>query len=220
LTWRGRYYEIWQRPEGLESSVIGHLGLGNALDPTAVPDCGDVRRLARRAGVGSRLTAARRPGTLTIPLNRTSHPRAWQWAGYPGTLLPVTPRTLRAQVSVPHPDRYEIWLGGSVRGGVAIAVDGRQVADVRRQLNNQGEYVLLGAARLGAGRHELAIRFHGADLHPGSGGTPSPVGPLQLAAGDAADARVLRLGTAVTPRLCEGRWDWIEALAPGGTSAD
>jgi hypothetical protein len=220
LTWRGRYYEVWQRPEGLGSPVVGHLGLGTKLDPTAVPDCGAVRRLARRAGPGGRLTAARRPAPQTIPLEETSHPRAWQWAGYPETLLPVTPGTLGAQVRVPHPGRYEIWLGGSVRGEVDVTVDGRPVASVRHQLNNRDEYILLGAARLGAGRHELAIRFHGADLHPGSGGAPSPVGPLQLASGDAADARVLQFGSGAAPQVCEGRWDWIEVLAPGGTSAD
>jgi hypothetical protein len=107
-----------------------------------------------------------------------------------------------------------------VRGEVDVAVDGRPVAEVRHRLNNRGEYVLLGAAGLGAGRHELAIDFHGADLHPGSGGTPSPVGPLQLTSGDAADARVLHLGTGVNPRLCQGRWDWIEVRAPGGAGFD
>jgi hypothetical protein len=222
LTWRGRYYEVWQRPEGLESSVIRHLGLGTALDPTAMPDCGRVLAIARASGPGGRLAAAARPGTtMTVPLADTSHPRAWRWAGYPGTLLPVTPGTLRARVQTADPGRYEVWLGGSVRGEVGLVIDGRPVDEVRHELNNQGEYVLLGATRLRSGRHQLAIRFHGADLHPGSGGTASPVGPLQLSSADAADARVVQLQSAQADRLCGRRWDWIEALAPAtGTSAD
>ncbi len=200
--------------------MIRHLGLGTALDPTAVPDCGDVHQLARDAGPGGRLAAAARPGPETVPLADTSHPRAWQWAGYPGTLLPVTPGILQAKIRAPHPGRYEVWLGGSVRGEVDLAVDGRPVGEVRHQLNNSGEYVLLGTTRLRAGRHALAIRFHGADLHPGSGGTPSPVGPLQLTSTDTADTRMVHLRSDQAERLCGRRWDWIEVLAPGGTSAD
>ncbi len=220
LTWRGRYYEVWQRPESLESSVIRHLGLGTALDPTGVPDCDQIRAIARASGPGGRLAAAARPGTQTVPLADTSHPRAWEWAGYPGTLLPVTPGTLAAELRVPHPGRFEIWLGGSVRGEVELEIDHRPVDELRHELNNQGEYVLLGRARLGSGRHRLAIRFHAADLHPGSGGAPRPVGPLELSVGDAADARVVHLRSDQAARLCGARWDWIEVLAPAGTSAD
>jgi hypothetical protein len=221
LTWRGRYYEVWQRPEGLESSVIRHYGLGTAIDPTAVPDCGRVRQLARVSGPGGRLAAATRPGTVTVSLARTSHPRAWQWAGYPGTLLPVTSGTLRAEVHTPRTGRHEIWLGGSVRGEVELVIDGRPVDEVRHQLNNQGQYVLLGATRLRPGRHSLAIRFHGADLHPGSGGAASPVGPLQVSPADPADARVVPVRSDGAEQLCNRRWDWIETLAPAtGTSAD
>jgi hypothetical protein len=220
LVWGGRYYEVWQRPEGLDASVIRHLGLGTALDPTGVPDCRRVRELAREAGSDGTLVAAARAGSQTVPLADTDHPRAWQSAGYPGTLLPVTPGTLSARVRVGRSRRYEIWLGGSVRGEVDVEVDGRPAGEARHQLNNQGEYVLLGTARLGSGRHRLAIHFHGADLHPGSGGTPSPVGPLQLASSDAADARLVYMRGDQAQRLCDGRWDWIEVLSTAGTSAD
>ncbi len=220
LVWHGDNYEVWQRPEGLESSVIDHLGLGGELHPTGVPACDQVKRLAREAGAGGRLAAAKRPAPETVPLQRTGHPRSWQWAGYPSTLLPVTPGTIRAHVRIGRAGRYRIWLGGSVRPRVDLLVDGRSRGDVRHVLNNQGEYVLLGEANLGAGRHELEIRFHGADLHPGSGGSPSPVGPLQLASRDAADARIVHLSGDRAGELCDRPWDWIEALPPGTTGAD
>jgi hypothetical protein len=220
LTWRGDYYEVWQRPAGLESSVIGHLGLGSDRDPSAVPDCSAVQKLAEKAGPDGTLAAARRPAVETIPLQKTSHPTAWQWAGYPSSLLPATPGTLRASVRAPRAARYEIWLGGSVRPEVDLTVDGRPAGEVRHQLNNQGEYVLLGRVSLGKGRHSLEISFHGADLHPGSGGAPSPIGPLQLSTGDTADTRVTQLPSDRAAELCGKPWDWIEALAPGGTATD
>jgi hypothetical protein len=220
LTWRGDYYEVWQRPEGLESSVINHLGLGSDRDPSAVPACSAVGRLARDAGPDGTLAAARRPPVVTIPLQQTSHPSSWQWAAYPRSLLPVTPGTIRAKVRIPRAGRYEAWVGGSVRPEVDLTVDGRSAGEVRHQLNNQGEYVLLGRARLGRGRHSLAIRIHGADLHPGSGGVPSPVGPLQLSASDAAQTRVVQLPSERASELCGKPWDWIEALAPGGAATD
>ena len=220
LTWRGDYYEVWQRPEGLESSVIAHLGLGSDRDPSAVPACSAVRRLARDAGPGGTLAAAQRPPVETIPLQKTSHPRAWQWAGYPGSLLPVTPGTLEAEARVAHSGHYDVWLGGSVRPEVDLLVDGKRVGEVRHQLNNEGEYVLLGRPLLQPRGSSLAIRFHGADLHPGSGGTPSPIGPLQLASGDAAKTRVVQIRSDQATKLCGRPWDWIEALAPGGTATD
>jgi hypothetical protein len=220
LTWRGDYYEVWQRPEGLESSVIDHLGLGSGRDPSAVPACSAVRKLAQDAGPDGTLAAAERDPVETIPLQDTSHPSAWQWADYPSSLLPVTPGEIGAEVRVPRAGRYEVWLGGSVRPEVDLTVDGRQVGEVRHQLNNQGEYVLLGRVRLGRGRHSVAIRFHGADLHPGSGGIPSPVGPLQLSPSDTARTRVTQLPSDRAAELCGKPWDWIEALAPGGTATD
>ena len=110
-----------------------------------------MQKLARDAGPGGTLAAAERPAVETIPLQETSHPSAWQWAGYPRSLLPVTAGTIRAKVRVPHAGRYEVWLGGSVRPEVDLTVDGRPVGQVRHQLNNEGEYVLLGRARLGVG---------------------------------------------------------------------
>ena len=122
---------------------------------------------------------------------------------------------------MPRAGRYEVWLGGSVRPEVDLTVDGRPAgARCGTSSTTQGEYVLLGRAQLGSGRHSLAIRFDGADLHPGSGGAPSPVGPLQLSAGDTAQTRVIQLPSERSAELCGKPWDWIEALAPGGAATD
>jgi hypothetical protein len=192
--------------------VTDHLGLGREVDPAAVPRCGAVHRLAREAGPGGELVAAARKRIETIRPGATAHPAAWEWAGYPRSLLPTTPGTLKALPRITRPGDYDVWLGGSVRPEVTLEVDGRPVGEVRRQLNNQGEYVQLGSARLAPGDHKLTIDFHGADLHPGSGGAPGPVGPLVLSRQDPANTRVARFEPGEAARLCGKRWDWIEAV--------
>jgi hypothetical protein len=72
--------------------------------------------------------------------------------------------------------------------------------------------VRLGETRLSRGRHRVTLTFHGADVHPGSGGVPFAVGPLSLARGDAAGARIRPIPVARARSLCGRRWDWIESL--------
>ena len=49
LVWKGRWWEVWQRPE-TPRQIREHVPLGTDLQPSAVPGCGDVLRLARLAG--------------------------------------------------------------------------------------------------------------------------------------------------------------------------
>jgi hypothetical protein len=211
LTWRGEYYEVWQRPPGSDGSVIRHLGLGTGADPSGVPRCAAVRRLARAARPAGTLAAVSRRPSYRTSLERSRHPRAWDVGGTPQRLLPTTPGTLEAKLRVTRPADYEVWLGGSVRPQVDLQVDGRSAGQVRDELNNSGEYVWLGHARLDGGRHTLTIRFGGSDLHPGSGGPPGFIGPLVVSSQDAADTRVSRFSPSDAHRLCGRRWDWIEA---------
>ena len=51
-----------------------------------------------------------------------------------------------------------------------------------------------------------------ADLHPGSGGAPSPIGPLAPSRQDMADTRVVHFPPGEATQLCGKPWDWIEAL--------
>ena len=81
---------------------------------------------------------------------------------------------------------------------------------MRDQINNLGGYVSLGSAELDPGAHRIEVRFHGADLAPGSGGTATPIGPLVLTTATAADVPVERVAAADATSLCGKRWDWIE----------
>ena len=212
LVYRGAYYDVWQRPADSRRFVTDHLGLGTDTDPAGVPRCADVRHLAKEAGPGGSLAAVRRNPVVVLPLTRTRHPAAWNSSQYRFALVPDTPGTLTGRVRIPSTGDYSIYLGGSVRPLVDLSVDGRHVTSVRQFLNNSGEYVPFGSARLDAGTHTISITVHGSDLHPGSGGRAEPIGPLALTDQDAADTRISYFPAAQARRLCGKRWDWIEAV--------
>lgn len=212
LASKGGYYEVWQRGE--IGSVVEHLPLGGATDPSGVPDCGDVDRLARLAGADGTLVAAPRQATLAIPMARTLHPSSWERPERPLSLFPGDAGSLVARVRLKRPGRYRLWLGGSVRGRMEARVDGRLVGADRSQLNNDGLYVELGGTRLGTGAHTIALRYGAADLHPGSGASgPNvyPIGPLVLTADD-TNTPLIQVAPGQARALCGQRLDWVEAL--------
>ena len=188
LRFAGRYYEVWQRPAGATGPPAAFLPLGSESDPAAVPSCSAVRSLAAtaaRAGA-ARLTAARH--------------------------APVYDAT-EGPFDLPRAGRYTAWLEGSVRGSASLYVDGRKLGEVRQQLEEQGGFVELGTARLGAGAHEAKLRFGGADLHPGSGGFPRPpTGPLLFTPAGGEAGRLVSVPLDQSRRLCGRPWDWIEAV--------
>jgi len=210
---KGQHYEVWQRSGPAPGAVLKHKGLGGGTEPTAIPRCTAVRRLARRAGPDGRLAAAARPPARVVPLTRTRRPAGWGRAGDGrNRLLPRGSGTIRARISVPAADRYDVWLGGSVRSSLELTIDGSRVGSVRHQLNNSGQYIRLGRARLSRGSHEVSLRLAEPDLHPGSGGQPLALGPLALSRAEAPDARIVHFDSRQARRLCGRRWDWIEAL--------
>jgi hypothetical protein len=100
-----------------------------------------------------------------------------------------------------------------VRGEVELLVDGEPVGSARHSLNNAGQFIALGAAALDPGVHDVTLRYHGPDLHPGSGGQPLPFGPLVFSRVEAAETEVSHVPVSQARELCGRRWDWIEALS-------
>ena len=212
LTWAGADYELWQR-EADTRAATERLGLGGEADPVETPACERVRRLASSAPPGADLVGARRAAPIVLPLARTRYPDAW---GAPDEPRPVTAGSLEAEVEVARAGEYELWLGGSVRPRVETRIDGRKIGARRHELNNEGGYVRLGTAELGRGAHRVEVEVGGTDLAPGSDGSPDPIGPLALASGGAAQARLVRAAPeAAARRFCGRPWDWIEVVAGG-----
>jgi hypothetical protein len=207
LVWSGSFYEVWQRRVGV-TDLPERLPLGSVDDPTGMPDCGDVERLAEGS---QNLVAARRRRPIVIPLGGTRHPRDWSVPGRPESVLPAGDGTVATTIDPREDGEYEFWLKGSVFSTVELVVDGEPVNTVRHELNNEGGYIRLGAARLGPGADRIELRFSGSDLHPGSGGRQTFVGPLALSTDRPADAELVRVAAVDALELCERRWDWIEA---------
>lgn len=190
LVFSGRYYEVWQRPETFADPLSEFLPLGRPLAPAAVPSCSEVVALGRAALLhdarGARTIAARH-----APVYDASD----------GTL------------DLPRAGRYTAWIEGSVRGDAELWVDGRRVGEARHQLENDGGFIELGQAQLGAGAHEVELRLGGADLHPGSGGFPRPeTDPLLFAPATREAGTLVSVPVEQAGRLCGRPWDWIAVV--------
>jgi hypothetical protein len=188
LVWRGRYYEVWQRPQG-PPTILQHLPLGSRNQAAGVPRCADVLRLG---SLGGTLLTATRP--QAIPL------------GYP-----PAHGELAVTVRVPASGDYTAWLGGDWRGLASISVDGRTVGSKRHELNWPGLYTDLGSTRLSAGEHLVRIRYQAGGLRPGSGGTPYSFGPAALSLVDSREP-VTRTSPRDARSLCGRPLDWVEAV--------
>jgi hypothetical protein len=211
LVWKRRYYEVWQQDALPGPRIVSHLSLGTGLQPAATAPCQDVLRLAAQVRGSGRLAAVVRTPAIVIELSQTVHPADWQSGANPAVLLPRA-GSIEAGVQVSTAGRYGVWIGGSFRRRLEVLVDGRSVGAHRDQLNNDGQYTPLGDAVLSPGVHRVTLRYGGADLRPGSGGPPFPLGPLVLSRAT-ADRPVTYVDPANARTLCGKSLDWVEALA-------
>ncbi|HTR72331.1 MAG TPA: hypothetical protein VMG80_01940, partial [Solirubrobacteraceae bacterium] len=179
LVWRGRYYELWQRPAKPTRRVLEHVPLGesNALpycgaaengpasplcsaDPTAVPACPEVESLARSASrEGARLLAYQRPEPVLAHGDQLIWPAGWRHDPASRTLWPNAPGTAVAKIAVHGDQTYELWLGGSFSRGFEVSVDGSHVGDVKNELRSIGGYAPVAQVYLGPGVHTVALTY-------------------------------------------------------------
>jgi hypothetical protein len=212
LAWRGRYYEVWQRPDG-DPGILRHLPLGDAVQPGGTPLCSDVLRLAVLAGRSGRLASVARQPVIAVNLATIPSPHDWRVDSDTRVVPNGSGGTLETHVRAPVGGRYNFWLGGSFRDRIRLLVDGRAVADMRHWINNAGEYTPFGSAVLTHGAHNVVLEYQGPDLHPGSGGAQFGFGPLVLSRDD-DDAPVAIVRSADARTLCGSNLDWVEALEP------
>ena len=210
LAYRGDYYEVWRRV-GAEIPDAS-LGLGTPYDAGANAPCGRLRGLARAAGPRGDLVAAKVGEPIAVELGEGPIPNGWAArnslevdADGPGSLS--ADFTSAAQA-------YEVLLGGRIYGHAEVSIDGEAVGSRRAGLYAPGGYTRLATVELGAGDHELELDYEAAGIHPGSGVPARPIGPVLLAAAGEREGSLVRVSPSQYRRLCERRWDWIEAYRP------
>jgi hypothetical protein len=199
LVFAGHWYQVWQRPTTLVRPVLDHLPLGNSIDPTAVPVCSEVLRLARTAGPRGLLAAASQPAPSV-----TAVPS------------PLPTGDTSAAFLTTAPGIYRVWLGGSFARRVTAYVDGVRVGSSHEVINEAGGWTSLGTIRLGVSAHRVRLAYGDADLYPGSGGPGAagpilPVGPLALARAE-DNPPVSYVSPRNARSVCGKPWDWVEAL--------
>lgn len=213
LVWRGRFYDVWQRPSQPTRQIEARMAVGDYAQAAVVPACRDVLAFARRArrGSGARLVAAERPEPVGVPPLALRTPPAWTRGSVdPRRLLPGSiPGAATGAVTIPSAGRWNAYLGGSFARGFIVWIDGRRVGAARFELHNLGQYTRLGQIALAAGTHSVRIVRNDLSLHPGSGSRLEALGPLALEPAGARE-RLVTLAPASARRLCGRSLDWIE----------
>jgi hypothetical protein len=214
LAWRGRYYQVWQRPGG-PSPILEHLSLGDRLQPTASPSCAEIVRLGRLAAAEDGLLGAvlRPPAILIAPDGSLGAPASFSSYGEDAKAVYLTDAaSVKARFRTSAPGIYGLWVGGMWRGRLEATVDGRRLGDARNVAAWPSNFVELGQTRLDAGPHAVQFRYSGPSLHPGSAGPPAfGLGPFAVTHGT-QDRRVTYVEPSNARSLCGQSLDWVEAL--------
>jgi hypothetical protein len=237
LVWRGRYYELWQRPARPTSRLIRHVpygesntlpycgvaqnrpGVGAPLcsaNPVAAPPCTQIEGLAATASRDhGELVAYQRPQPIVARGDQTRWPEPWAHDSASRTLWPNTPGTAVAQINVYGNQGYELWLGGSFSRGFEVSVDGHHLGRVKDELLSIGGYAPVGDVYLTPGVHVFALTYPHSDLTPGSGDNQqTSLTAISLQPLRRPSAELLRVAPARARSLCGRSLDWIEIVAP------
>ncbi|HEY2282994.1 MAG TPA: hypothetical protein VGH60_05520 [Solirubrobacteraceae bacterium] len=236
LAWRGRYYELWQRPARPTIRLLGHIPYGESnelpycgvaqnrpgaqaslcsANPAAVPQCTQIERLgATAAREHAEMVAYQRPQPIVARGDQTRWPAPWGHDPASRTLFPNEPGTAIAQINVFGNQRYELWLSGSFSRGFEVSVDGRFLGRVKDELLDIGEYAPVADVYLTPGVHVFALTYPHSDLTPGSGDNQqTSLAAISLQPLSRPPAQLLRVAPAKARSLCGRSLDWIELVA-------
>ena len=209
--WRGDYYEVWQRPEDFDpATLIEHKPLGKDLQPSEVPACQVVAGVAAQAGRDGFVVGAPRAENAVSTF--IDVPPDWVPDPAVGSVTPLSDGTASGTIVIPESRPYTVFVNGSARGEVSVAINGDEVGSARNRLNNNAQYIELDTRDFTAGQQTITLTYErGSALRPATGGYPFGLGPVVLApAGD--QALVTRVPASDYRQLCGQRLDWLEAL--------
>ncbi len=209
LAYAGKYYDVWQR-QASPGTLVEHLSLGDSVvDDGAVPACSAVQELAAKAGPSGTLVAAKAADSVAVDFSQATEASGWSIpSSY--SAIPSGSGDLVVNVSVAG-GPYQLWIGGSIFGGLSISVDGHQVASERAVVAAERALTPLGTVDLAPGEHQIELSYSGASLYPGSGTSSYGIGPLLLDHSPQADLGTVTVTSGDYRQLCGKRWDWVEA---------
>jgi hypothetical protein len=236
LVWQGRYYNLWQRPESPDRSVLVHVPLGESTrlpycgaaqslgetvqpecsaNPVATPPCERIRGLARRAGaLGGDLVAHQNAAPVVARADETLWPAPWLHDPEGRTLTPNDPGRLVSHIGVLSSQVYELWLGGSFARGFQVAVNGTEVGTAKNELSNIGGYVHIADVELEAGTHKVTLTYPDADLTPGSGNNSYTSLTAIVLQPTKPKSRLITVPPEQAEKLCGRPLDWVEIVTP------
>jgi hypothetical protein len=208
----GEYYDVWQRPEAVET-ILDHVPLGSFEDPGEAASCDQVLAVAAIAGPEGKVAAAEREPTKSYSLTEAAYSVNWT-PTEPGSpdLVPRGPGEAELQIEAPRAGRYDFYLQGSARNQLSLFVDGKEVDSIAHQLNPAQQFLYFGSVPLRAGVHDVVLSYGGQTLGPGSGGPPEPIGPLVVSSSRSQDPPVTTVAASEATSLCGKHLDWLEAL--------
>jgi hypothetical protein len=234
LVWQGRYYNLWQRPESPERTVLVHVPLGESTklpycgaaenganmpecsaNPVAVPSCERIQSLAARAsGQGGELVAHENASPIVARADETLWPGPWFHDPAGRTLTPNDPGKLVSHIRVASPQAYELWLGGSFARGFQVAIDGTDVGTVDNELSMIGGYVHVADVELDAGTYEITLTYPHPGLGPGSGNNSYTSLSAFTLQPTSPKSRLITVAPGQAAQLCGRPLDWIEIVIP------
>ncbi len=237
LLWRGRYYELWQRPARPTSRLLRHVPYGESntlpycgvaqnrpgteaplcsANPAATAPCAQIEHLAATASRDhAELVAYQRPQPIVARGDQTRWPAPWVHDSASRTLWPNTPGTATAQINVYGNQDYELWLGGSFSRGFELSVDGHYVGRVKDELLSIGGYAPIAEVYLTPGIHVFALTYPHSDLTPGSGDNQqTSLAAISLQPLSRPRPQLLTVAPTQARSLCGRSLDWIEIVVP------
>jgi hypothetical protein len=216
LAFRGRYFDVWQRPLQPSRHVIDQVMFGDRLNATAPAPCPEVRRLQQVAeSQGAILVAAERPPALILDLANSDRPPDWGLApGTPARMFPPSAGTMRLSAQVPADGEYDLWMQGSFGRGLEASIDGSRVGEVRHELSFEGMWSRFGSVRLAAGTHQVELRYGGPGIRPGRGEQLDRFGPVALEP-KAPAPRLSEVAPGSAQTLCGKSLDWLAVVGRG-----
>ena len=233
LIWRGRYYDLWQRPQKPSTNILEHIPYGEStalpycgnaqnaaaraecsINPVSTPPCQEIRGLATRASrIDADLVAYQRPAPIVARADQTQWPGTWFYDSRAHSLTANTPGDLVSHIGVTSSQRYELWLGGSFARGFEVGIDGQSIGTVKDELSSIGGYAHVGDVVLSGGVYKIVLTYPDSDLTPGSGDNSF----TSLSAIALVPTRPPSRLVTVTPqqagRLCGHPLDWIEIVS-------